>query len=187
MNDGQLIVITGPSGVGKGTLVRSLLDRHRDLYLSVSATTRAPRAGETDGEDYYFTTREHFQAAIAAGELLEWAEFAGNLYGTPRRPVEERIAQGDRVLLEIELEGARQIQQTFPSALRLFLLPPSLDELERRLRKRDRDSPDAIARRLQRARQEIEAAGEFDRAIVNDDLDLALAEVEEMLFSSAVS
>jgi len=176
------VVITGPSGVGKGTLVRSLLKRHPDIYLSVSMTTRSPRPGEVNGKDYFFVTPEQFQDLIAAEQLLEWAQFAGNYYGTPRQQVEEKIKQGILVLLEIELEGARQICASFPEALRLFILPPSMSELERRLRDRQSESPEAITRRLNRAIIEIAAADEFDVQIVNDDFDRALAEVELVLF-----
>ena len=180
---GKLIVVTGPSGVGKGTLVRSLLERHPQLHLSVSTTTRSPRAGELDGQHYYFIDRREFERQVKAGELLEWAEFAGNCYGTPRRPVEALIEQGKSVILEIELEGARQVRTGFPEASSIFILPPSMFELERRLRSRSSDSSEAIARRLQRATQEIAAASEFDIQIVNDDLETALQEIESFLFS----
>lgn len=183
MKTGRLIVLTGPSGVGKGTLLRSLLARHPQLYFSVSATTRSPRPGEIEGKHYYFVSREQFEQMVAAGELLEWAEYAGNYYGTPLRPVEERIQLGQWVILEIELQGARQIQQTFPSALSIFILPPSVTELERRLRGRGQDSEEAIARRLKRAQQELEAAGEFDLQIVNDDLETALTSIEAAIFT----
>jgi guanylate kinase len=176
-----LTVITGPSGVGKGTLVRRLLQRHPQLWLSVSATTRAPRAGELAGEQYLFLSRQAFEALVAQGGLLEWAEFAGNAYGTPRRPVEERLAAGQPVLLEIELEGARQVRQSFPSARLLFIAPPSFAELERRIRGRGSDDAAAIQRRLERARVELEASGEFDAVVVNDDLEQALAELETQI------
>lgn len=179
---GNLIVLTGPSGVGKGTLLQGLLHRHPELYVSISATTRAPRRHEVDGEHYFFLTSEQFQAMTAAGEFLEWAEFAGNFYGTPRAPVMAQIAQGKRVILEIELLGARQVRQTAPEAYQIFILPPSLEELERRIRSRGQDPEDAIARRLTRAKAEIEAAAEFDLQIINDDLDSALAALETSLF-----
>lgn len=182
MGKGRLIVLTGPSGVGKGTLLKSLLQRHPDLYLSTSMTTRNPRPGEINGKNYYFVTRQEFERLVAQGELLEWAEFAHNFYGTPRKPVEEQIRQGNWVILEIELEGARQIRKTFPSALRIFIAPPSLEELESRIRGRAQDSEEAIARRLLRAREEIDAADEFDIQIVNDDFEKALSEIEAALF-----
>lgn len=175
---GRLIVLTGPSGVGKGTLVRSLLQSHPQLYLSISATTRSPRAGESDGEHYYFVSRSDFEKMIAENQLLEWAQFAGNYYGTPRLPIEQQIAQGKSILLEIELEGARQIHRSFPSALRIFILPPSFAELEKRLRDRSSDADEAIARRLERAQIEVDAADEFDLQIVNDDFDIALQQLE---------
>ena len=177
----RLTVLTGPSGVGKGTLVNRLRERHPSLWLSVSATTRAPREGERDGEHYFFHTRDRFDALVAEGGLLEWAEFAGNCYGTPRRPVEAQLAGGSPVLLEIELEGARQVRGSFPQAFQIFLAPPSFDELEQRIRGRGTDSEEAIQKRLARARQELEAQGEFDAVVVNDDLDLALAELERLM------
>jgi guanylate kinase len=182
MTNGKLMVLTGPSGVGKGTLVRSLLQRHSQLYLSVSVTTRSPREGEIEGQHYYFVSRSQFSDMIAAGEFLEWAEFAGNFYGTPIASVKQHIQEGKFVLLEIELEGARQIKNTFPDAVRIFILPPASDELERRLRSRGQDADDAIARRLQRAKEEIDAAGEFDFQVINDDLDEALKRLESILF-----
>jgi len=179
---GKLIVLTGPSGVGKGTLVKKLLARHPQLYLSVSATTRSPRLGEVNGRDYYFVDRNSFQQMIERGQLLEWAEYAGNYYGTLRATVEEQMALGRFVLLEIELIGARIVGETFPEAHRIFILPPSLEELERRLRARAQDSEAAIAQRLQRARTEIAASHEFDRQIVNCDLETALQELETAIF-----
>jgi guanylate kinase len=183
MTLGKLIVLTGPSGVGKGTLVRALRQRHPNLFLSVSATTRNPRPGEVHGEDYYFISRLEFERMVTDGDFLEWAEFAGNCYGTPRKPVEQQIAQGKWVILEIELEGARQARRMFPDAVRIFILPPSLDELEGRLRGRGQDSDEAIARRLARARVELEAAGEFDFQIINQDLEAALEQIERVMIA----
>jgi guanylate kinase len=178
---GTLAVITGPSGVGKGTLLRQFLAKHPHTYFSVSATTRPPRTGEVAGKDYYFVSREKFQAMIAAGELLEWAEFAGNFYGTPRQPVETQIAAGRLVILEIELEGARQVRTTYPQARQIFIVPPSLAELERRIRQRGQDTEAAIIRRLERAKVELEAADEFDAQIINQDIEIALRGLEEIL------
>lgn len=177
----RLTVITGPSGVGKGTLVAELLRRHPAIWLSVSATTRPPRPGEEEGSSYFFLSRERFEQLVQEGGFLEWAEFAGNLYGTPRRPVEEHLAAGRSVLLEIELEGARQVRQTFRAGYQLFIKPPSLEELERRIRGRGTDSEEAIVRRLQRARVELAAEGEFDGVLVNGDLEAAVAELEAAL------
>ncbi|MBD2497373.1 guanylate kinase [Nostoc sp. FACHB-280] len=179
---GKLIVLTGPSGVGKGTLMRSLLQRHPQLYYSVSVTTRSPRPGEIDGKNYYFINRSKFEQLVAQGEFLEWAEFAGNYYGTPRETVVNQIQSGKLVVLEIELEGARQIRASFPNALSIFILPPSFDELEKRIRGRGQDSEESISRRLVRAKAEVAAADEFDIQIVNDDFETALAAVEAAIF-----
>ena len=179
---GRLIVFTGPSGVGKGTLLRSLLQHHPELYLAISVTTRSPRPGEINGKHYYFVSRSQFEQMVGNSELLEWAEFTGNYYGTPRLPVEEQISQGKWVLLEIELEGARQIRNKFPLALSIFILPPSLTELEQRIRGRSQDSEEAIARRLRRAQAEINAANEFDIQIINDNLETALNAIKAALF-----
>lgn len=180
---GRLIVFTGPSGVGKGTLLRSLRNRYPSLKLSVSATTRSPRPGEVDGKDYFFVSRDEFQRMIDRGELLEWAEFAGNCYGTPKTAVAKDIEAGQWIILEIELEGARQVRETFPDALQLFVLPPSIEELENRIRQRGTEADEAIERRLQRALVEIAAASEFDQQIVNDDLEIALQQLEDAIFS----
>jgi guanylate kinase len=183
MNPGRLIVLTGPSGVGKGTLLKALFQAHPELYLSISATTRAPREGEIEGVNYYFFDRPQFEQAIQDGELLEWAEFAGNYYGTPIQPVRDRVAAGGLMILEIELLGARQVAKIFPAALRIFILPPSMEVLEERLRCRAQDPEEAIVKRLAVARSEMAASDEFDLQIVNDDLDTALAEIESAIFS----
>ena len=184
MEFGKLIVLTGPSGVGKGTLLRAILEKYPELEISISATTRQPRPGEVNGKDYYFVSRDKFEAMVAAGELLEWAEYAGNYYGTPRTAVEEKIQLGKSVILEIELVGAREVNKTFPNALRIFVLPPSLAELEARIRGRGQDSENAIARRLERAKVEIDAADEFDVQIINDDFDAAVLSIESVIFDS---
>jgi len=161
--------------------VARLLQRHPELWLSVSATTRAPRAGELEGVHYFFHSRDHFDALVREGGLLEWAEFAGHCYGTPRQPVQERLAAGSPVLLEIELEGARQVRRNLPDAMQIFLAPPSLEELERRIRGRGTEAEDAIQRRMERAREELGAQAEFDAVVINDDLDRALVQLEELM------
>ncbi|MEM8638679.1 MAG: guanylate kinase [Cyanobacteria bacterium P01_G01_bin.54] len=176
---GQLVVLTGPSGVGKGTLVKALLQRHPEQWcLSVSATTRSPRPGEVHGQQYWFLARAEFEANIEQGLFLEWAEYAGNLYGTLSTTIEKAVEQGQTVILEIELVGARAVKAALPDAKRIFILPPSLAELERRLRDRATDDQTAIARRLERAQIELAAAAEFDWQIVNDDLEAAIVEIE---------
>jgi len=179
---GRLIVLAGPSGVGKGTLLNRLLERHPNVQISVSATTRSPRDGEVNAQHYYFLSGDQFQAMIEADELLEWAEFAGNCYGTPKQPIERAIAQGHRVILEIELLGARQVRRSFPDAKQIFVRPPSEQTLEARIRSRGQDSEAAIAKRLRQAKVELAAADEFDVQIVNDDLEKALAELEAAVF-----
>ncbi len=179
---GKLIVLTGPSGVGKGTLMNAILQRYPELHYSVSATTRSPRPGEVNGKNYHFITRSEFEKLVTQGEFLEWAEFAGNFYGTPREAVLNHIQSGELVVLEIELEGARQIRHTFPSALSIFILPPSFAELEKRIRGRGQDTEEAISRRLNRAEEEIAAADEFDLQIINNDFEQALQEIEKAIF-----
>ena len=181
---GKLIVLTGPSGVGKGTLMNEILQRYPELHYSVSATTRSPRPGEINGKNYDFISRNKFEQLVTEGEFLEWAEFAGNCYGTPREAVFKQIQSGKLVLLEIELEGARQIRTAFPIAFSIFILPPSFAELEKRIRERGQDSEEAISRRLQRAEEEIAAANEFDIKIINDDFEQALKEIEKAIFGS---
>ncbi len=174
---GLLVVIAGPSGVGKGTVhtrVRSLLP---DAVLSVSATTRAPRDGEVDGVDYHFVSPQRFQELVDGDALLEWAEYAGNRYGTPSEPVASAVAAGHVVVLDIELQGALQVRAHDPSALLLFLAPPSFEELERRLLARGTEDPAALDRRLTRAREELDQAHHFDVTVINDDLDRCVAEV----------
>ena len=167
----KLIIITGPSGVGKGTVVKELLDRNKDIWLSISATTRNPRIGEKDGENYYFISDERFKNMIDKKEFLEWAQFAGNYYGTPLATVNKKIEKGYIVLLEIEVEGAKQIKEKFPEALSIFLLPPSKAELEKRIRNRGTEKEEAIDRRLSRANYEIASSGEFDFVLTNHDVD----------------
>ena len=173
----RLTVLSGPSGVGKGTVVARVRQLYPHIWVSVSCTTRSPRPGETDGVEYRFLTPQRFRELAAAGELLEHAEFAGHLYGTPRAPVAERLADGVPTLLEIELQGARQVRAAMPDAQLVFLAPPSLPELERRLTGRGTELSDALRARLEQARVELDAAREFDAVVVNDDVDRAAAEL----------
>jgi len=179
---GRLILITGPSGVGKGTLVGHLLRKYPQLYLSISATTRAPRPTEQEGIHYYFVSREAFEGLIAEKKLLEWAEYLGNYYGTPREPVTERLAANQDVLLEIEVQGARQVIENFPEALSIFILPPDLATLAQRLTLRCTEAPEVIQKRLARATEEITFAPQFSQQLVNDDLNRCLEQLESMLY-----
>lgn len=174
---GLLIVMTGASGVGKGTLrERWLADK--DVFYSISWTTRERRPAERDGLDYHFRTREAFEQEMQGGGFLEHAEFVGNFYGTPRAPVEAALARGQDVVLEIEVEGAMQVASSTPEAILVFIIPPSLTELRRRLEGRATETPERIEKRLRRAREEILAAHSFRYVIVNDDLDRAVADLE---------
>ena len=177
----RLTVLSGPSGVGKGSVVAEIRRHHPSVWLSVSVTTRAPRPGEEHGKQYYFVSRDEYDAMVAAGELLEHAEFAGNGYGTPRRAVEERLASGRPALLEIELQGARQVRAAMPEAQFVFLAPPSWDELVRRLVGRGTEDEDTIRRRLDAAVVELAAEKEFDVTIVNDNVGQAATELVELL------
>ena len=179
----KLIIITGPSGVGKGTVVKELLDRNKDIWLSISATTRNPRIGEKDGENYYFMSDEKFKDMIDKKEFLEWAQFAGNYYGTPLSSVNEKIEKGFIVLLEIEVEGAKQIKEKFPEALSIFLLPPSKKELEKRIRNRGTEKEEAIDRRLSRANYEIASSDQFDFVLTNHDVDETVKRVFKIIKS----
>lgn len=168
---GFLVVLSGPSGAGKNTLLSAVLPRIPDLRYSVSATTRPPRPGEKDGVNYYFLQDSEFQAMIDRGEFLEWAEFAGYRYGTPRRFVEESLEQGLTVITDIDIQGAKQIKQRMPDGVFVFLLPPSIEELEKRLYGRGTDSSEAIDRRLKIALEEVAAIVDYDYWILNRDLE----------------
>ena len=166
-NLNKLIILTGPSGVGKGTVVKEMLSKDKSIWLSISATTRKPRQGEKDGENYYFLDKKKFKEMIAQNLFLEWAQFAGNYYGTPLSSVNEKIKKGLTVLLEIEVEGANQIKEKFPDSLSIFLLPPDKAELERRIRNRGTEKEEAIKKRLLRANYEISLSNQFDFELTN--------------------
>jgi len=167
----KLIILTGPSGVGKGTVIKEILAKDKNIWLSISATTRDPREGEKEGENYYFLNKEKFREMIEQNLFLEWAQFAGNYYGTPLSSVNARIKKGFTVLLEIEVEGAKQIKDKFPNSLSIFLLPPNKEELERRIRNRGTEKEEAIKKRLSRANYEISVSNQFDFALINQTVD----------------
>lgn len=166
---GRLFIVSGPSGSGKSTVLREVFKKRDRLYFSVSATTRDPRPGETDGVEYYFITEDTFDAMVEHDEFLEHARYAKCSYGTPRAPVEDKLSQGFDVILDIEVEGARQVKARMPEAVSVFIAPPSLEELERRLRGRATDSEEKIRLRLETARGELAEAGHYDHVVVNDD------------------
>ena len=174
---GRLVVLSGPSGVGKGTVLAEIRASHPQIWVSVSATTRAPRAGEVDGEQYRFVDRSRFDQMVEAGDFLEHATYADNCYGTPRRPVEERLSRGEPALVEVELQGARQVRASMPDAFLIFLAPPSWDELVRRLVGRGTEDEATVARRLAIAKDELSAEGEFDAVVVNGDVRTAAGRV----------
>jgi len=174
-------VITGPSGVGKGTLIRTLLERVPELELAVSATTRPPRPGERDGVDYHFLSDAEFDARVAAGEFVEHASYSGRRYGTLRAELERRLARGVPVVLEIEVQGARQVRRTLPDAVQVFIAPPSPAALRARLVGRGTDPPEQVEARLARALEELAAQGEFRHVVVNDRLEEAVAELEDVV------
>ncbi len=175
--DGLLIVISGFSGAGKGTLVKALLQRYDDYALSISMTTRASREGERDGVEYFFTTKDKFEETIERDGLIEYASYCGNYYGTPRAYVEEQMAHGKNVILEIEIQGALKIKEKFPESLLIFVTPPSAAELKRRLEGRGTESAEMIARRLARAAEESEGMGAYDYIVVNDNLEACVEEL----------
>ena len=177
MTNGKVFVITGPSGVGKGTLIRGLLERVPDLELSVSATTRAPRPGEQYGVDYHFMTQGEFERRAGAGSFVEHAAYSGNRYGTLRAELERRLEAGAPVVLEIEVQGARQVREAMPEAVAVFIAPPSREALRARLVGRGTDAPDQVDERLRTADRELEAQPEFAHVIVNDRLEQATDEL----------
>ncbi|MBQ4564760.1 MAG: guanylate kinase [Oscillospiraceae bacterium] len=181
MKQGRVIIISGPSGVGKGTVVKRIMAADPELCFSVSATTRAIRPGEVDGVSYYFISRERFEEMIQKGEFLEHASYAGNYYGTPEPAVNAALAQGKSVVLEIEVQGALQVMRRRPDAVSIFIAPPSFEELHRRLAGRGDTDPESMARRLREAKGECELAKEYNYTVINDSLEEAVQKVQAIL------
>lgn len=179
---GILIVVSGFSGAGKGTIMKRLLERYPERYaLSISATTRAPRPGEEHGREYFFVTREEFEAMIAADALIEHATYVGNYYGTPRAYVEEQLGQGKNVILEIEIQGALKVKAAFPDTVLLFVTPPSAEELKERLTRRGTEEPAVIEARLARAEEESRGVEQYDFLVINDDLEACVTQVHDII------
>lgn len=182
---GNLFIVSGPSGAGKGTLVAALRDRVPDLWVSISVTTRDPRPGEVDGREYGFVSDAEFDRLQDTGGLIEWAEVHGNRYGTPRASVESRIAEGRQVILEIDPQGAFQVRDLMPSTVLLFIQPPSLDELKRRLEGRGSETEEQVAVRMKTAERELELVGRYDHVVINDDVSRAADELARIIESHA--
>ena len=181
MNEGLLVVISAPSGGGKGTILKELFAKDDNLVLSVSATTRSPRPGEEHGKQYYFLQKEEFEELISQGKMLEYAQYVGNYYGTPREPVEQWMAQGKDVVLEIEVQGGAQIKKLMPGCVSIFILPPSMEVLEKRLRDRGTEEDATVRKRLEKAREEIPHAKDYDYVVFNDRLEDAVEDLRAIL------
>ncbi|MCI8813106.1 MAG: guanylate kinase [Oscillibacter sp.] len=181
MKRGKTFIVSGPSGVGKSTVLKALLEQRRDVYFSVSATTREMRPGEEDGVHYHFLEVDTFRQWIARGEFLEYAEYVGNFYGTPKRYVDEAMDRGEDVILDIEIQGAIQVKSKRPETVSIFIAPPSWTELERRLTERGTDSPDKVQKRLLRAKVEFQTAHTYDYFVINDNVDNAVRELEAIM------
>lgn len=183
MNKGILVVVSGFSGAGKGTVMKRLLEKYDDYGLSVSATTRKPREGEVDGREYFFRSREEFEKLIEEDALIEYAQYVGNYYGTPRAYVEEQLSKGKNVILEIEIQGARKVKEKIPEALLVFVTPPTVEELKKRLVGRGTETEEVIADRLARAAEEAQGMGSYEYILVNDDLEECVDNLHQIICS----
>lgn len=179
--NGLLVVLSGPSGSGKGTLLKRVREQYTNIRFSISATTRRPREGEVDGKNYFFVTTDQFKSMIENDKLVEWVEYCGNYYGTPREYVEESTSQGFDIVLEIEVEGALNIIKRYPDCVSVFILPPSFEELRRRIEGRGTENPDVIDRRLERAKKELEFVNHYDYVVINDNIEEAASEIVNIL------
>ncbi|MBQ6820137.1 MAG: guanylate kinase [Clostridium sp.] len=180
-NRGVLIVISGPSGAGKGTICKALLEKHKNIYISVSATTRKPRAGEVDGVNYYFLTKDAFEEKVKENGFLEYANVHGNFYGTPKVNVESMLEEGKDVILEIDIQGALQVKENFKEGVFIFILPPSMEELKQRIIKRGSETEESLMTRFKNAYKEINYVSKYNYAVVNDTLDVAVSKVESII------
>ncbi|MDS0524950.1 guanylate kinase [Clostridium sp. SHJSY1] len=178
---GVLIVISGPSGAGKGTICKALLEKHENLYLSVSATTREPRNGEIHGVNYYFLTKDEFRKKIESNDFLEWAEVYGNYYGTPKSNVEEMLNEGKNVILEIDIQGALRVKENCEDGVFIFILPPSMEELKQRIINRGSETPESLMRRFASAYQEINYISKYNYGVINDKVEDAVKKIENIL------
>ena len=180
MNKGLLFVMSGPSGTGKGTICK-VLEKDEGIFLSISSTTREKRVGEIEGVTYNYLTKEKFQALIDAGDMLEWATYDGNFYGTPKQTVEKMLEEGKNVILEIDVQGAFKVKEVFPETVLIFVLPPSMEELKKRLIERGREGTESIIKRMEVAKHELELAAQYNFVIINDDLNHCVEEVREFI------
>lgn len=187
MAEGLLVVVSGPSGCGKGTICKELLKRNKDMSISISATTRKPRKGEVDGENYFFLTEEIFKSMINKNEFLEYAHVHGNFYGTPKKFVLEKIENGENVFLEIDVQGALQIKEIYPDGVFIFILPPSMEELKNRIKKRGTESEDDIKRRYKNAFEEVKYIKKYDYLVINDKVIEAVEKIESIISAEKCS
>jgi len=180
---GLLIVVSAPSGTGKGTLIKQLMEKNKNIRLSVSATTRKPRQGEIEGQNYFYKSLEEFKQMVENDELIEWVEYCDNFYGTPRKYVDECLKNGLDVVLELEVEGAHNIRSKYPDCVLVFILPPSFEELRKRIENRGTEAPEVILKRMDKARKEVTFINDYDYVIINDDISKAVEDINSIIVS----